>query len=106
MEEILSEEDFAKHVHTKFRVRVDGPVEVDLELESVVGYQGGEKEQAGLARFSLFFDGPPNFLIAQGLVTLDHEQLGEVVIFLVPIGRNEGGGFRYESVSNYYKDKE
>jgi hypothetical protein len=30
--------------------------------------------------------------------------LGEVTLFLVPVERTEGG-FRYESVFNYFKEK-
>ncbi|HEU4597531.1 MAG TPA: hypothetical protein VFS10_20550 [Pyrinomonadaceae bacterium] len=103
MAERLSEEDFAKHLHTKFRVRPEGGEPVELELESVAGYQGGANEQAGMARFSLFFEGPPDVFVTQGTRTFDHEQLGEVTLFIVPIARTERG-FRYESVFNYFKE--
>lgn len=103
MAERLSEEYFSKHVHTKFRVRAEGPAEAELELESVVGYQGGPNEQGGMERFSLFFEGPPDVFLQQGIYALDHEQLGEVTLFLVPLSRTERG-FRYESVFNYYKE--
>ncbi|MCA1635791.1 MAG: hypothetical protein LC802_19410 [Acidobacteria bacterium] len=102
MAELLTEEDFSKHLHTKFRVRAESPVVVDLELDTVASYQGGDNEQSGMVRFSLFFDGPPNVPLEQGMFTLEHEQLGELLIFLVPIARN-ASGFRYESVFNYFK---
>jgi hypothetical protein len=35
---------------------------------------------------------------------MEHEQMGEFEIFLVPIARDENG-FLYEAVFNYYKDE-
>jgi hypothetical protein len=104
MAERLSEEDFSKHLHTKFRVRAEAPAEAELELESVEGYKGAANEPVGMERFSLYFEGPPDIFLNQGVYTLDHEQMGEVTLFLVPVGQG-GSGFRYESVFNYYKEK-
>ncbi len=104
MAEILSEEEFSKHLHTKFRVRAAAAAEVELELDEVAGYQGGENEPREMERFSLFFEGPPDVFLQQGVYAFDHEQLGEVTLFLVPVERTEGG-FRYESVFNYFKEK-
>lgn len=103
MAERLSEEDYAKHLHTKFRVRSDGPAEVELELAEVVGYEGGPSEERGMSRFSIFFESPPEVFLQQGTYTLEHEQLGEVLLFVVPVARTERG-FRYESVFNYFKE--
>ncbi len=103
MAERLAEEDYAKHLHTKFRVRAESPTEAELELVEVVGYQGGANEEGGMARFSLFFEGSPDVFLQQGTYAFDHEQLGEVVLFVVPVARTERG-FRYESVFNYFKE--
>ena len=103
MAERLSEEDFRKHLHTKFHVRAAGEVEVALELAEVEGYQGSDQEPGGMERFSLLFDGPPNFFLEQGVYAFDHEQLGEVTLFLVPVERGEQG-FRYESVFNFFRE--
>lgn len=104
MAERFSEADFSKHLHTKFRVHAEAPAEAELELESVEGYRGGANEQGEMERFSLYFEGPPDVFLAQGVYTLDHEHLGEVTLFIVPLGPAESG-FRYESVFNYHKDK-
>lgn len=103
MADRISEADFAKQLHTKFRVRAAGLAEAELELDEVEGYQGGANEEGGMERFSLFFEGPPDVFLQQGVYAFDHEQLGEVTLFLVPIARSEGG-FRYESVFNYFKE--
>ncbi len=104
MAERLSAEDFSKHLHTKFRVRAEGPLEVELELAEVAGYRGGASEAAGMERFSLFFEGPSNVFLQQGVYALDHAQLGEQILLLVPVGRSEGR-FRYEAVFNYFKEE-
>ncbi len=102
MAEWLTEEDFSQHLHTKFRIRAEGAEAFELELTEVAGYKGGPKEQVGMERFSLFFESPGNPLLNQGMYELEHEQMGSLALFLVPIARKEGG-FRYEAVFNYFK---
>jgi hypothetical protein len=103
MADKLSEEDFKKQLHTEFRVRAGGQADVALELAEVEGYQGSGQEPGGMERFSLLFDGPPDFLLEQGVYAFDHEELGEVTLFLVPVERTERG-FRYESVFNFFRE--
>ena len=50
--------------------------------------------------FSLVFTGSSNVRLAQGTYRLGHPDLGELEIFLVPIGHNAQGGFLYEAVFN------
>jgi hypothetical protein len=102
MPAILTEEEFSKHVNTKFRVRLGPEVGVDLDLTEVKGYMSTQHEQKGLERFSLYFNGPIDSFLPQLLYTLTHDQMGELEIFIVPIGKNDSG-FRYESVFNYFK---
>ncbi len=103
MSAILTEKQFSQHLNTKFRVNVDAPKPVELELVEVKGYESKLNEQGGLERFSVFFSGPANFLLPQYTYTLTHEKMGEFEIFLVPVGRGEAG-FRYEAVFNYQKE--
>ena len=97
----LTEKEFSQHLNTKFQLKLDDQ-EVELELVEVKGYLPQAHEQTGMERFSVFFDGPGNTRLAQRLYSLDHEQMGEFEIFLVPISGNEKG-FRYEAVFNYFK---
>jgi hypothetical protein len=101
----LTEREFAKHLNTKFRINIDAGTEeargpIELELVEVRGYNGNPGDQEGLERFSLFFTAPPNVRLAQGTFKLDHQVLGELAIFIVPI--SDHNGFRYEAVFNYY----
>ena len=102
MSEKLTEEVFARHLHSKFRVRADTPRPVELELVEVQGWQRRAGEQGGMERFSLFFEGPADILLPQRAYPLEHEQLGALDIFLVPVARTEEG-LRYEAVFNFFK---
>lgn len=94
----LTEEEFARHVNTPFRVQADDQ-NFELQLVEVKGYQPKPHEQKGLERFSVFFDGPNHYL-PQNVYSLQHKQMGEFEIFLVPIARR-GEQFRYEAVFNF-----
>jgi hypothetical protein len=98
----LTEKEFSKHVNTKFRVRLETSSEVDLELNEVTGYLSKDREQTGMERFSVYFKGPTEPYLPQQLYTLEHDQMGEFEIFLVPLSR-DAQGFRYEAVFNYFK---
>ena len=98
----LTEEEFSKHVNTKFRVRLDAEVGADLELTEVKGYMSKHPEQTGMERFSVYFNGPAEPFLPQLLYTFEHDRMGEFEMFLVPIAKNDAG-FRYESVFNYFK---
>lgn len=49
------------------------------------------------APFSVVFSGPSEPVLPQGIHTVEHEQLGTLELFLVPIGPGEEG-MRYEAV--------
>ena len=100
-----SEESFRGNLNTKFRVRAEAPRPVELELVEVKGYDPGENEQRGMERFSLFFRGPADILIPQGTYSLEHERMGVLDIFLVPVARDERG-FSYESVFNFFRESD
>ena len=107
MPERLNEEDFRKHTGTKFRVRLDeieGAPAMELELAEVVPYPTLSHTRGDAVRFSVYFHGPGDFFLPQRIYKLEHEQLGEQELFLVPVGQNERG-FRYEAVFSYFKDK-
>jgi len=97
----LTEAEFSKHVGSKFLIKLE-PQALELELVEVKGYLPQENEQAGMERFSVFFDGPGHARLPQRLYPLEHELMGEFEIFLVPISGDERG-FRYEAVFNYFR---
>ena|SRR5262249_46094495 len=97
----LTEAEFSKHLNTTFHVATkEQPT--DLELTLVKGYLTQEHEEPGMERFSVFFSGPVDRFLSQGIYSLEHEVMGAFELFLVPIAQNEKG-FQYEAVFNYYR---
>lgn len=95
----LTEEEFSKHVNTKFRV---AQTPVEFELTQVKSYAAGANEQGGMERFSVYFQGPAEPLLPQGTYSLEHEGMGAFELFLVPL-KKDPAGIQYEAVFNYYK---
>ena len=83
-------------LNSKFRVTNVLPEPVDLELSAVSELQASARQQA----FSVFFLGPADRLMPQHVYHLSHAQLGELDLFLVPIGKQERG-YEYEAVFNH-----
>lgn len=105
MDVSLTEEEFSKHLDTKFRVMADLPEAVELELFEVKGRPSGPGEQQGMERFSAFFRGPSHLRLNQHTFRLAHERMGEFEIFLVPVSADERGVV-YEAVFNYFKNSD
>ena|SRR5687767_6791618 len=101
----LTEEAFSKHVNTPFRLNLGPEAPVELELVQVKGYMKNPGDQDGMERFSVFFKGPGKPFLAQRTYSLSHDGMGDLDLFLVPIGP-DGEGFRYEAVFNYFKSNE
>lgn len=99
----LTEQEFSRHLNSTFQLNLKDHA-VDLKLVEVKAYMPGKNEQAGMERFSAFFDGPRDLCLPQDLYHLEHAEMGGLDLFLVPIAANENG-FRYEAVFNYFKDK-
>ena len=97
MSEVITKEMFAESLHTKFRLRAETPGPVELELvELTEGTSSPRHEQ-----FALLFRGPLETFLQQAIYQLEHETLGELEMFLVPVGRGQNG-FQYEAVFNRF----
>ena len=94
-------ESFSEHLNTKFSVKVDSAEPVELELVELVVRKSEPNEQAGMERFSAFFYGPTNCFLPQQTYEVTHPAMGDFVIFLVALGKEERG-FRYEAVFNRF----
>jgi hypothetical protein len=57
----------------------------------------GKKPEATREAYSLLFRGPHHELPQQGLMTLKHQAIGTVEVFMVPVGADEQG-MCYEAV--------
>ena len=101
MSDLPTGADFAKHVNTNFRIELESLPSVELKLIAVTPRASEPHEQAGMERFSVLFSGPGDVFVPQQTYRVTHPEMGELEIFLVPLGK-ESDGFRYEAVYNYY----
>jgi hypothetical protein len=87
---------FIPYIGEKFDVSSlrQGSLQIELvEAKALPGHAGEPHEDS----FSLVFRAPNGCGLAQGSVALNHEKVGWVVLFLVPIGKDEDGRY-FEAV--------
>ncbi|CAG7633762.1 DUF6916 family protein [Paenibacillus allorhizosphaerae] len=87
-----------------FREAVGTPFRIPLSQQEVMLQLVDVSEQASspnMVQFSLLLRGPLEFFLPQQTYRMVHEQLGELELFMVPVGR-EADGFRYEIVFNLF----
>ncbi len=95
LEKLIST-SFTNQVNTEFQVQDDAANPFALKLIQVVERTSSDRQET----FSLFFHGPATHFIPQGIRKLNHAELGEGEIFLVPVGKDKDG-FEYEAVFNH-----
>jgi hypothetical protein len=86
----LTIEDFAPLVNDRFRVDPGEQPAFEVELVDVTEIA---REPGGRAPFSLEFAGGPRPPLPQRIYRVEHEDLGPLEVFLVPIAED-----RYEAV--------
>jgi len=92
--------DFAQWLGTEFRVTDDSGGEVTLELveaKFLPARRGAPRPEP----FSLIFRGSPDRALDQRIHSMEHDQLGRLGLFLVPIGQgSDGCGPYYQAILN------
>ena len=91
----LTVDDFAATVETPYALDLGAAGTVDVVLRSATAATattGAPREP-----FSLLFVGPADPLLPQATYLLTHPALGELPVFLVPVGQ-DADGVRYEAV--------
>jgi hypothetical protein len=83
-------DDFRPLQGDRFRIAPDGAPAFEVELVEVTEIP---REPGGRAPFSLVFEGGPNPPLEQRIYRVEHDGLGTMEIFLVPIAVD-----RYEAV--------
>ena len=96
MLEHLTQKSLSEQLNTKFRLSSEAGQSVELELVEVTD----DGDAAGqTARFSALFRGPLEQFFQQRTYSMEHEQLGSLELFIVPV-RKDAEGFYYEAVFN------
>ncbi len=101
MLEQLNRRLFAEQLHTKFQVSLQGMPPLVLELFEVTEDNSAPKQE----QFSLLFRGPKEPVLSQGICPMEHEKIGSLALFIVPIGPDEQG-MRYQAVFNRFREPE
>lgn len=92
----LTRESFAPHVGSTFEVKASDRENLELELVETTAM--GEAPQDKRQAFSCVFRGP-KAILPQQVYPLKHEEMGEMQLFLVPVGHDEEKGETlYEAV--------
>ncbi len=96
---ILNADSFKKHINTFFHVSHESREgELDVELTKVEEFT----QDPQLEAFSLIFRGPLDQQFIQENYNLNHNELGLLKMFLVPIGADAQGVY-YQAIVNRLK---
>ena len=96
-------QQFADQIGSSFAVSVSGGALVQLELVHVTPYEQSldvKDKSLKIQAFSITFSGARAQHLPQNSYTMEHPALGEMNIFIVPIGP-DAQGMRYEAVFNF-----
>ena len=94
------ESSFTEQVGSTFEVVDVSPAPFELTMTKVVEHARTDHQEA----FSVFFIGPADRFMQQGIRKIRNAQFGEIEIFLVPVAKTNDG-FEYEAAFNYILDK-
>jgi hypothetical protein len=92
--EELRYETWKAHLNSTFTIKT-APTEVPLQLINISEQKFSSRQE----RFSVYFKGPLEGFLPQHSYPFQHEVMGMVDLFIVPIAQ-ENDGFVYEAVFN------
>ncbi|MDH3389966.1 MAG: hypothetical protein OEN02_18930 [Gammaproteobacteria bacterium] len=95
----ITNEDFESCLNDTFTVKSEDENEQQLELIEIKPLGEHDPDAKIRQPFSLLFRGPREPMLQQQAYQLENSNLGEMLLFLVPIGPDEKG-MLYESVFN------
>lgn len=100
MSKTISYQEYAEQVNTKFRLsETEQKFEIEL-VEATAPVTAGRQKI-----YSLFFTSPKEYFLPQKTYELEHDALGDLTLFLVPVEETENN-FVYESVFNLLIEQE
>lgn len=85
---------FRQALHTSFEI-INFEEPIQLVLAEIADYNSTLQHE----QFSLIFHGPAEPFLQQQMYTFKHEMLGELLLFIVPIGKRDEG-YNYEVIFN------
>jgi hypothetical protein len=97
----LNAQAFSECVRSTFQIQVPGFDAVPVELTDVIE----RNDSPRLEQFSLIFHNAAGVHLQQATYDMQHEKLGTISLFLVPLGPREGVGMDYQAVFNRVRPK-
>jgi hypothetical protein len=91
----LEHEIFSKYLNTNFRISLGDSNTVEAKLTKVSDLLVSSEQQ----RFAIVFRGPKEPFLPQASYRFEHDEMGEFMLFIVPIRQDDQGIF-YEAVFN------
>jgi hypothetical protein len=94
---------FRTQLNTVFSIHLSPVTDLAVELVEVIEKGGLDGQQPPAAtrqeRFSVVFRGGRDRLLEQAMYHMQHDQLGDLELFLVPVGQDQTSVY-YEAVFN------
>lgn len=95
----LTPASFEAHLGSPFHIHYGGAAPLEAVLQGVRRHEPHPGPRA--EPFSVFFLGPRQPVLPQAIYRLEHEAMGTLELFLVPVGPDpKAGGMLYEAVFN------
>jgi hypothetical protein len=91
----LEHDVFSRHLNTNFRISLGESNTVEVDLDTVNELQLSPRQE----RFAIIFRGPKEPFLPQGSYRFEHDEMGEFILFIVPLRQDDNGTF-YEAVFN------
>ena len=95
MPEYFTIDMFSEDIGRTFPTHFNDKQTSELQIVSVTDLGSTPRQ----IQFSVVFRGPVTAPIAQGIYRVEHDKLGELDLFLVPIGKDQDG-VQYEAIFN------
>ena len=91
----LEHDVFSRHLNTNFRISLGESNTVEVDLNTVNELQLSPRQE----RFAIIFRGPKEPFLPQGSYRFEHDEMGEFILFIVPLRQDDDSTF-YEAVFN------
>lgn len=95
MTDQLNYEQFAQHLHGKFKIQASPDSVVEVELAELSDFRKSEFQES----FWLVFRGPASLPLGQGTFVFENDAMGRFDIFMTPI-KQDAESLYYEVVFN------
>ena len=90
---------FAEALGSTFKLSREGEPALGLDLIEATDLKGRSSDPGRNDPFSLVFRGPKEPVLPQKIYQMDHDKIGKMDIFIVPIGPDDKG-MLYQAVFN------